>query len=141
MLTRQGIIQENDRYRNEMARLEKEVSRLRRLHASGQTETRHGVDTPWGDELAGHLEDKEILSQRAIKVYRHHFKQLLIESQGGIEIVVVIIDGNHFRVYRLQDFKTDTDSSIQISYIKGILVGVSQAVNFSEKSKKFYRPR
>jgi hypothetical protein len=30
----QGIIQENDRYRDQMDRLEKELSRLRKLHAA-----------------------------------------------------------------------------------------------------------
>lgn len=50
-LTRQGIIQENDRYKDEMDRLEKEVSCLRKLHASGGRNTGRRGECFWGDDL------------------------------------------------------------------------------------------
>jgi len=77
-LTKQGIIQENDRYRDEMDRLEKEVSRLRKLHASGGRDIGHRAEIVWEDGLPGSLEGKQILSQMAVKVQYLPLTQMII---------------------------------------------------------------
>src|SRR5271170_2950010 len=68
-LTKQGIIQENDRYRDEMDRLEKEVGRLRKLHASGGRDIGHPAENRWEEDLAGPFDGRQLLSQKAVKVH------------------------------------------------------------------------
>ena len=53
-----------------MDRLEKEVSRLRKLHASGGRDTGRRAECFWGDDLA---EEKAILAPNENKVQTHLF--------------------------------------------------------------------
>jgi len=64
-LTMEGIIQENDRYKDEMDRLEKEVSRLRKLHASGGRDTGRRPECFWSEDF---VEDKASLAPNEDKV-------------------------------------------------------------------------
>jgi hypothetical protein len=62
-----GIIQENDRYRDEMDRLEKELKRFRYLHASDWRDyTGRPTELFWEDDKC--LEGKKGLSQKESKV-------------------------------------------------------------------------
>ena len=55
----QGIIQENDRYRDEMDRLEKELSRLRKLRtAFGRKDIGNRPELLWEDEPGNDNGDK-----------------------------------------------------------------------------------
>jgi len=61
----EGIIQENDRYKDEMDRLEKEVSRLRKLHASGGRDTGRRPECFWSEDF---VEEKASLAPNEDKV-------------------------------------------------------------------------
>ena len=93
----QGIIQENDRFRDEMDRLEKELSRLRKLHAAfGRKDIGNRSEMGWEDEtVVDNTEKDKACSKTTSVIYTSCYTDIL---QAPTEIALVVIDGDYFRV-------------------------------------------